>query len=443
MIWLRKIFRSVFTKLLVVIILTGLCVNIVVGGFFWIHRSAPGRYLYKNMLQYVNYIIDDIGSPPSLGRAEQIGRQASLQIYYEGPDASWSTAGNFSDVQKVHWRDWSKNPLIRIGRYHGRHFVEFTHDSGRFIFGLDNGLELDPERQRLIIVLLSLLTLILAGAFLSIRWILKPVRWLEHGVREVGRGNLKHRVPEKRSDELRDLAAAFNDMTNRIGDMLHTKERLLLDVSHELRSPLTRLKVALEFLPDGNARESMAGDIAEMERMINEILATARMHYSHGRLNLKRIILADLLTDVIAEFENQPPGVRAEDLATDVVIRVDPEQVKIVFKNILTNAIKYSRPASEPVIVSVVVSPPDLIVQIADNGIGIPKDELPFIFEPFYRVDKSRLHETGGFGLGLSLCKTIMEAHKGRIEVQSTLDAGTTVYLYFPLEAGDPDQQKI
>jgi len=439
--WLRKLIRSVFAKLLVVIILTGLCINIVVGGFFWIHRSAAGRPLYKNILQYLNYIIDDIGTPPNHIRAEHIGRQAGLQIYYQDPNASWSTAGNFADVQKVHWRDWSKIPAIRIGLYHGRHFVELNRGAARYIFGLDKNIELDPDRRRLVIVLLSLLTLILAGAFLSIRWILKPVKWLHEGVREVGRGNLEHRVPEKRADEFRDLAAAFNDMTNRIRGMLHTKERLLLDVSHELRSPLTRLKVALEFLPDGNARESMAEDIAEMERMINEILETARMHFFHDRLNLERIFLADLLMEVIAEFKNQPPGVRAEEVATDFAIRVDPEQAKIVFKNILANAIKYSRPASEPVIVSAVVCPPDLMVQIADTGIGIPQDELPFIFEPFYRVDKSRPHDAGGFGLGLSLCKTIMEAHEGRIEVQSTLGVGTTVCLYFPLEAGAPDRQ--
>ncbi|UCD81109.1 MAG: HAMP domain-containing histidine kinase [Desulfobacterales bacterium] len=432
--WLRKIFRSVFTKLLAVIVLTGLCINFVVGGFFWIHRGAAGRPLHKNISQYLNYIIDDLGSPPDLARAEEIGRQASLQIYYEGSNTRWSTAGNFSDVQKVHWRDWSKNPLIRIGRYHGRHFVELTHDAGRFVFGLDKGFELDPERRRLVIILLSLLTLILAGAFLSIRWILKPVKWLNIGVREVGRGNLKHRVPEKRSDELRDLAVAFNDMTDRIRDMLHTKEKLLLDVSHELRSPLTRVKVALEFLPDGNAKESIAGDIEEMERMIHEILATARMHHLHGRLNLKRIFLADPIKEVITELEHQPPGIRADDIAIDLAITVDPEQIKTVFKNVLTNAVKYSLPDSRPVVISVNTQPSYIVVKIADNGIGIPADELPFIFEPFYRVDKSRTKDTGGFGLGLNLCKTIMEAHDGRIEVESTPDIGTTVSLYFPIE---------
>ena len=430
--WFKRIISSVFTKLLVVIILTGICVNLVVVGFFWHYRSAAGRPLHKNILQYLNYIIDDLGNPPRLDRAKTVGRQASLQIYYEGGDASWTTAENFSDVHKAHWRDWSKNPLIRLGRYHGHHFVELSHDSGRFVFGLDKSIELDPERRRTVIVLLTLLTLILAGAFLSMRWILKPVRWLDEGVREVGRGNLKHRVPVKRSDEFRELAAAFNDMTDRIRDMLHTKERLMLDVSHELRSPLTRMKVALEFLPEGQAKDSLKSDITEMETMINEILETARMHHLHGNLKRQLINLADFLERILADYVNQPPGVRTGDFPVDVELNVDPEQIKIVCQNILTNAIKFSAPDDEPVMISVKKHTDTTVVRVLDHGIGIPPDELPHIFEPFYRVDKSRSKRTGGYGLGLSLCKTIMEAHGGRIEVDSQPDVGTCVSLFFP-----------
>jgi len=430
--WFKRIIRSVFTKLLVVIILTGICVNLVVGGFFWHYRSAAGRPLHKNILQYLNYIIADLGNPPRLERARTLGRQASLQIYYEGADMSWTTAENFSDVYKAHWRDWSKNPLIRLGRYHGHHFLELSHDSGRFVFGLDKSLELDPERRRLVIVLLTLLTLILAGAFLSIRWILRPVRWLHEGVREVGRGNLKHRVPLKRSDELRELAAAFNDMTDRIRDMLHTKEQLMLDVSHELRSPITRMKVALEFLPEGQAKDSLKSDIAEMETMINEILETARMHHLHGNLKRQPINLANHLKGILADYVNQPPGVQAGDFPAEIELNVDPEQVKTVFQNILTNAIKFSAPDDKPVMISVIKQANFTVVRILDHGIGIPPDELPFIFEPFYRVDKSRSKRTGGYGLGLSLCKTIMEAHGGRIEVDSKPVVGTCVSLFFP-----------
>ena len=430
--WFKRILKSVFTKLLVVIILTGICVNLIVGGFFWHYRSAAGRPLHKNVLQYLNYIITDLGDPPQLERARTLGRKASLQIYFEGADTSWSTAENVSDVHKAHWRDWSEKPLIRLGRYHGHHFVELSHDAGRFVFGLDKSFDLDPQRRRMVVVLLTLLTLILTGAFLAIRWILRPVRWLQEGVQEVARGNLKHRVPVKRSDELRELAAAFNDMTDRIRDMLHTKEQLMLDVSHELRSPITRMKVALEFMPESQAKDSLKSDIAEMETMINEILETARMHHLHGNLERRLINLSELLKGILADYVNQPPGVEAGDFPPEIELNVDPEQVKTVFQNILTNAIKFSNPDNKPIMISVTKQTDTVVVRILDHGIGIPPDELSFIFEPFYRVDKSRSKRTGGYGLGLSLCKTIMEAHGGRIEVDSKPDVGTCVSLFFP-----------
>ncbi len=428
----KRIFSSVFTKLLVVIILTGICVNLIVGGFFWHYRSAAGRPLHKNILQYLNYIIADLGDPPQLERAKTVGRQASLQIYYESADTSWSTAENVSDVHNAHWRNWSDKPLIRLGRYHGHHFVELSHASGRFVFGMDKSIELDPERRRMVAILLTLLTLILSGAFFAIRWILRPVRWLQEGVQEVGRGNLKHRVPVKRSDELRELAAAFNDMTDRIRDMLHTKEQLMLDVSHELRSPITRMKVALEFLVEGQAKDSLKSDIAEMEAMINEILETARMHHLHGNLKRRLTNLAELLNAVLADYINQPPGIEAGEFPGEIELNVDPEQVKTVFQNILTNAIKFSNPEDKTVMISITRQSDAIVIRVLDHGIGIPPDELSFIFEPFYRVDKSRSKRTGGYGLGLSLCKTIMEAHGGRIEVDSKPGQGTCVSLFFP-----------
>ena len=429
--WLNKIIKSVFTKLLIVILLTGIAVNMVVGGFFWMHRSAVGRPLHKNILQYLNYIIADLGNPPDLERAKQIAAQASLQIHYENSDLSWATAEDISDFQKAHWRSWSKNPEIRVGRYRGHHFVELVHQTGRFIFGLDKSFEMDPERGRLLVILLSLLTVILGGAFLSIRWILRPIRWLDEGVREVSRGNLKHRVPVKRSDELRDLAKAFNDMTDRIRGMLHTKEQLLLDVSHELRSPLTRVKVALEFMPEGKARDSISGDVSEMEKMINDILETARMHHLHGDLKLQPTNLVNLLEEILPEYEKQPPGVQLDEFADTLEINIDSKQIKTALRNILSNGIKFSNADSDPVRISVKLQPDYTVVQIIDNGIGIPQEELSFIFEPFYRVDKSRSKDTGGYGLGLSLCKTIMEAHDGKIEVASKPGKGTTVSLFF------------
>ncbi len=429
----NRIIRSVFTKLLVVIILTGICINVVVGGFFIHLRNEFGGPFHKNVVQYLNYLIADMGNPPTLERAREIAHQSFLEIRYESPDHSWTTSDDLPAAFKDRFTPWRQSPDVRLGKYRGRHVIEIDKEAGRFIFGVSRNLPVDSARHRLLVIVLVLLTVILVAAFFAIRYILRPVKWLNTGVQEVSRGNLKHRVPLKKSDELRDLAVAFNNMTEQIRDMLHTKEQLLLDVSHELRTPLTRMKVALEFLEDSQAKQSLQADIEEMEKMVSEILETARRQHKYENLKKQPTNLAGLLKQTLTAFENQPPGIEMADLPSEIEVEVDPEQIKTVFENVLNNAIKYSQPDSEPIGVSYKHRESFAVVRITDKGIGIPEEELSHIFEPFYRVDKSRTKDTGGYGLGLSLCKTIMEAHDGKIEVNSGPEEGTTVSLFFPL----------
>jgi signal transduction histidine kinase len=429
--WYQKAFRSVFTKLLLIIIVTGIALNLVVVGFFVTHRHMVERSIHQNLIQYINYLIADIGIPPSVDRAREIARQTLLEIHYQSPQNNWSTAGNPPDLSRGRFYVWKESPNIRFGRYLGHSFVEVNRNNGLFIFEFAKPFDRKDRRDGLFFLLLILMLAILGGAFLTIRRVLRPVKWLNEGVKEVSRGNLSHRVPLKKYDELRDLAEAFNAMTERIREMLQAKEQLLLDVSHEMRSPLTRMKVAIEFLPDGKAKESIKTDLNEMENMISEILDTARAHHLHGQLKRQRLNLVDLLHEVIPAFEDRAPGVEIGDIPEVIHVDVDAEQIKIVLNNVLDNAIKYSRPESDPVRIDFERQDPFGIICIQDEGIGIPADELPFIFEPFYRVDKSRSKSTGGYGLGLSLCKTIMEAHDAKISVDSTPGRGTTVLLYF------------
>jgi signal transduction histidine kinase len=217
--------------------------------------------------------------------------------------------------------------------------------------------------------------------------------------------------------------------------MLDSKERLLLDVSHELRSPLTRVGVALEFIPDGQAKESIRADLEEMTHMISTILDTARSHHVHSDVRLSSGDLIPLLRASVADVDDQPPGVDATGLPAELVCRLDSSKMAIVFRNVLENALKYSAEDSPPVEVTVERRPPFAVVRIRDFGVGIPEAELEAVLEPFYRVDKSRSRRTGGFGLGLSLCKTIMDAHGGKIEISSSPGHGTSVSLSIPLGA--------
>ena len=249
----------------------------------------------------------------------------------------------FPAMDDVHCASGTKAEGIKIGKY--RQPPSGSDHAGAAPPDLRSGRRTSIRRTPIkywLSCLWCFSTLVLAGAYLFMRRILRPLKWLTEGVEQISRGNLEHQVPVKRCDELTELAEAFNAMTQQIKKMLHAKERLMLDVSHELRSPLTRLKVALEFLPEGATKESLKEDVAVMESMITEILETARLRDGYAKLNLEEIDLVSLVQSVIAGFAGSSPGVEAEDMPASMPLVVDPELCRTVLKNIITNAIKYS-----------------------------------------------------------------------------------------------------
>jgi len=327
---------------------------------------------------------------------------------------------------------------------HGRFYFEYRHANGNFLFELSGEYHKNPALRRVHGLIFFTIALILLGAYWLIRRILRPVRLLDNGVKAVSRGDLKHQVPVTKSDELGQLSQAFNDMTARLRTMLAAKEQLLRDVSHELRSPLTRMKVALEFVEKGQTKEMLQADILEIEELISQILDAARVHHEHSSLNLQPTNLAKLIQDVTAAYQNQSPGVIFQEAHAVPICKLDPERIKIVFKNLIDNAVKYSHEDSDPVKISINTRKDWVDISISDNGIGIEPEALIHIWEPFYRADKSRTRDTGGYGLGLSLCKTIVEAHGGKIDISSTLGKETQVMLSLPINAyGKVSQEKI
>ena len=186
--------------------------------------------------------------------------------------------------------------------------------------------------------------------------------------------------------------------------MIQARDQLLLDVSHELRSPLTRLKVALALLPEDENKAGMTGDLREMEAMITELLELERIREGRG-LHLGRHDLLGVLREAAEAFKDEPPGVQLILPASPVLMDIDREKIKTVLRNLLENARKYSLEDSRPVEVAVHQDAGAIAVRVSDDGPGIPEADIPNLFEPFYRVDRSRSRKTGGYGLGLSIAK--------------------------------------
>ena len=430
--WLGN--RSVFFKLLMIIILTAVTVNLAVGLFFRHVVSNPNEYLNKLLQANVKSILATLGDPPSLESARQIREDLGILIRYQGRTRSWTVSARMPRIHKVRFDPIHEAFGIRLGRIMSRQYV-IVKDG-------DDYFTIAPEYNQNVVSihllfagLLLFLTLFFVGVYFLLRKILEPIHSLKEGVLQVSEGNFNARIPVTKNDELGQLSTAFNEMTAEVEDQLHSKEQLLLNVSHELRSPLTRMKVALEMMEDSVGRTRIDDDIREMEAMITEILESARLNTRHGGIQKKITNLSKLTRDITRLFDDSQPGISLFLPFTEIWGEVDSERIKTVLKNLLHNAIKYSSDSFEPVVLRLEQKNGVTTIVVQDRGEGIPQEDLPFIFEPFYRVDKSRSKKTGGYGLGLSLCKKIIEAHNGAIEIQSDLTQGTRVVIRFPNSA--------
>jgi signal transduction histidine kinase len=309
--------------------------------------------------------------------------------------------------------------------------IRIRHAGGNLIF-ITSQKAADHENAGMILLAMAVtLSTILAAAYFFIRRVLRPLRTLKKGVEALGAGRLDHRVSENGHDEFRDLSEAFNTMAGRLSALLKNKEQLLLDVSHELRSPITRLKVQSEFIQDEEIRHNLQSDVAEMEAMVNTILEEARLRNTSAALRVEQTDMVQLLQSVVDDFKDQATDVACASLES-ATIEVDREKIRMMLRNLIDNAVKNTPQGGKPVVVSMTRGKNHIRIIVEDRGVGIAESALPHVFESFFRTDSSRSRKTGGFGLGLSLCKAVVEAHKGKIDVTSIIGQGTKVIVMLP-----------
>jgi signal transduction histidine kinase len=427
---INKIRFSIFFKLILILALAGFLINIVVSN---VMRSQMGLShqdkMKTHLLTYIGYIISDLGDPPTKKKAEKIAHRLTIMIKYDSKDLTWQTHSPFP--KKVHHR-WRRNKDKFLSWGKGHLIKEIKTKKGAFTIAIkiNNTIQF---REELMVLMILLLSLIIIGVYWMIRRVLKPICYLKDGTEEMGKGNFKYRIPVVRKDELGELSESFNAMSEKIEKTIESKEQLLLDVSHELRSPLTRVKVALEFIEKSDITKSINEDVSEIESMISEILESERLKNRYGVISYKDLDLVVLLHDVVSESNRMLPGVVLECDLKSAVISGENDRLKIAVKNLIENSCKYSADSMKKVIVSLHQKDDNYIIKVKDHGVGIPEDHVPYLFEPFYRVDPSRSKETGGYGLGLHMVKKIIEAHNGSIEIESAVNQGTTVIITLPI----------
>ncbi|MEM7352285.1 MAG: HAMP domain-containing sensor histidine kinase [Acidobacteriota bacterium] len=260
---------------------------------------------------------------------------------------------------------------------------------------------------------------------------LRPLKGLRAGVESVAEGDLETRVPVVRPDEIGQVAGAFNQMTRQVKQMIADRERLLADVSHELRSPLARIKVALELLPPGAKQETIRDDVREMETLISVLLEREQLRARTDPLQTEPVDLAPLLQRVVETFGDRELGVSFVTKNEVPPAEVDADRIRLLAQNLIDNAIKFSLADSQPVRVVLESTAKSIRLTVIDDGPGIPRDERERIFKPFVKLNPARGHRTG-YGLGLNLCWRIVQAHGGSIRMASAGERGNRAIVTLP-----------
>lgn len=299
-------------------------------------------------------------------------------------------------------------------------------------------------RTLVIAVPLALAVAAGGGIFLA-RRALKPVGKIAETAEEIEETDLSRRINVNTKDELGRLAATLNAMIGRLEKAFQRQKQFTSDASHELRTPLavieaeSTLALQKERSPSDyrQSLDTISQESRQMSSLIDQLLTLARADAGKEQWNFREVNLGKLSSDLSKDIEVlcEEKGLSFQlGQAPDLVVKGDEARLRELFMNLLDNAIRYT-PAPGTVSVSLRREGQMAIVAVTDTGIGIPAEDIPFIFERFYRVDKSRSRAEGGSGLGLAICKHIVEAHGGKIEVESQVGMGSTFSVWIPLQS--------
>ena len=278
---------------------------------------------------------------------------------------------------------------------------------------------------RVLLTLATLLAAVLLLSYIAVRWVTRPLQLLATAADELGRDINRPPLPEGGPIEVSRAASAFNTMQTRLVKLIDERTRLLTAMSHDLKTPLTRMRLRAEMLEDGNLREKFEADLVEMESMVTQTLEFLRGLSNHE---------PEQNVDIMALLES----LQADNEAMGRIVTIDgrisrpysgaPQLLKRCISNLVDNAVLYGQKAE----IRVEEATEQLTIRVRDHGPGIPDAEIDRVFEPFYRLDASRSRETGGTGLGLSIARNIAQAHGGNVRLRNHEEGGLEATLTLP-----------
>lgn len=434
----RRVTGALGVRLVLLFLVLALALTAVFTGGMQRAIGGGWRALVRPLVaDYVDRLADELGSPPDVERAKALVERLPLSVRIAGPQVQWDSHPHLRALRAQRrglsppWMASEPPPPFPMPPMHRRMHPEddeapaagddtergwllltrTTADGHTLEFGLGDV----PWRHRPRAIgwfTLGLLLVLTGLAYLVMRHWLRPLGDIRAGAVRYGQGQFDPPIPVRSDDELGRLAGQINTMAGELRHMLDAKRALLLSISHELRSPLTRARLNAELVDEGPSRDALLRDLGEMRELISDLLESERLAAGHAALQREPVDLAALVE--IAVHEQVPADVALElDLDADLgPVAVDPARWRLLVRNLVGNALRHGQP---PLQVRLRRDADELVFTVRDHGPGVAPEALAQLGEAFYRPDAARGRSSGGVGLGLYLCRLVAQAHGGRL----------------------------
>ena len=300
-----------------------------------------------------------------------------------------------------------------------------------FVFYLSMDYTVPSELPNFILA--SIFTILsMIGLNFFIQRYLNPVQLIKERVFALEDGDLDSKIPILGDDELASLSRAVNKMIQNIRYLLNQKQQLLLDVSHELRTPLARMQLLIEMLPEHKNIRRLKDEVLLLEGMISNMLLSDRLSTPYQDLQITSHNLSDIIDKVLSMFPERERIIEIVDKIPDITVNVDELKFVLAIRNLIDNAHKYAF-TNEKIQIGFQLNADKLTISVKDFGPGISSDNIKKITTPFYRVKNNSKEKRPGFGLGLTICKKVIEAHSGSLSIESNPGEGSIFSLILPL----------
>ena len=412
--------------------------------FFGVTRelfSTGWRDLARPLVaDYLDRLASEIGSPPDVARAKSIAARLPLSIRIDGPLVQWASHPQRQDHGLRDGRMRGGPPdgaADRDGDGARDTLLRRTADGHRIRFGLGDWRWAARPSWHGWLVLGGLLALT-AGAYAVVRRLFRPLDDIRAGALRYGQGDFSQAIPLRRRDELGELGAQVNRMASGLQHMLDGQRGLLLAISHELRSPLTRARLHAELLADGPQRSALLRDLGLMRDLVSDLLEAERLAVGAAALQRAPTDLNALVQDLLAaQFADR--GVTLQLDPALPPLWLDRVRLQLLVRNLLDNALRHG--SATAVVLRTERDAAGVIrLTVRDHGPGVDPAQLPRLTDAFYRPDAARTRGgggVGGVGLGLSLCQRVASSHGGSLELRNARP-GLTVSLVLPAASAKP-----